>query len=712
MIMNERFPENSTFETSNGFPVSDSVEGMGTRDEKRFFPSDCEVSETLIPPTREVRLESVHTSPFLLGLATALEKFLDILGESFELSPEKGAANFELKRPKTFQGAGFGVTFPFCGGLGVFLIAERGGILPGWFANPGIAGKSRIFLLANELERLFAPENGSLEAAAALAGPALQEIETLRQTQPEFQPQNVFQAECEFPPEAGGQPETAASQKDSCQEGPNPTDSVVSVPKSAVPPRSFYETHQFFYGRIETLEKLFAALPLEDVTDFRSFSIRKFDGREGSAWMLGPLSSPDVFYANTQNVPQTLPQAGILKPVRSLEAVTIESLPETDRSGDETAGLSAKPAAKESASASDAEPLPKDAGSVSEVETPPPTDCVSPTATSEPVAETDQAEEGIPSIRETVSESRAEEEKGAEGPDFSDFPRLIYRFHFRANLHSPRQRAEREERILSQIRYAHPANTQIWRAHSMRQIEQFSAELQALLAVASWGGNAGTQTASQPAEALPATSVSVPVPMTSIVETQILAKDSEELFAPIQVIDLWKDAAISESEFQPLSVTCDFPGNWTENAFVVAKTFEPPAIPQGFTAESLLEPESKEEGEAEGGTEPETESVPLARTPFRTDFSEVSDLEVPQIRTAPVDAKQVMGIPVSVSILLGRAKLPVSELLEWKVGTILNLGQKTSESAEVFVNGGCAGNGFPVEYENHVGVLLEKMRCP
>ena len=104
-----------------------------------------------------VQLDSGRTSPFLLNLAGSLERFLDVVGEVFELSltTENGVSR---KRPRTFEGGGFAVSFPFEDGVGIFLVADRGEILAPWLENPGIAGKSRILLLASELERLFSPD--------------------------------------------------------------------------------------------------------------------------------------------------------------------------------------------------------------------------------------------------------------------------------------------------------------------------------------------------------------------------------------------------------------------------------------------------------------------------------------------------------------------------------------------------------------------------
>ncbi|MDO4630472.1 MAG: FliM/FliN family flagellar motor switch protein, partial [Planctomycetia bacterium] len=116
-----------------------------------------------------------------------------------------------------------------------------------------------------------------------------------------------------------------------------------------------------------------------------------------------------------------------------------------------------------------------------------------------------------------------------------------------------------------------------------------------------------------------------------------------------------------------------------------------------FTAESLLETESTEKVIEK----PEEIGYPV---PFTTDFSLEVDVLAAETLKIRADETRVMEISVPVSVLIGRAKRSVAEILGWKIGDVVNLGQKTEETSEVFVNGGCAGRGFPVEWENRVGI--------
>ena len=527
-----------------------------------------------------VPLDSGRTSPFLLNLAGSLERFLDVVGEVFELSltTENGVSR---KRPRTFEGGGFAVSFPFEDGVGVFFVADRGEILAPWLENPGIAGKSRILLLASELERLFSPD---------WDGTSVQE--------------NGEEASSEAKP--------------------------------------FYTGPDFFYGRIAGLESIFDALPMETLAKFRSFAIRKFDGREGCAWMLGPLPSAEILAehevpcdANARNVESP-------RPVRSLECVEVET---------EVSPLTVAPPEMLS------DPLPEEPVSDSETN-------------EEDPAETDS------------NESESEEAAVSE---------TVYRFHFRTPLYSPKMRARREEQILSQIQYEHPMNTQRWRVRVEKTTERFKNEIQAAMLIAAYSRSmANPGFASAPA---PVSGIALP-PMTSLVETKIPCEGID----PVQIVEF---PLTTEEPFEPVSVALT---DWSENSFVVSSLIEP---------ESTIEPPKDEiqpETLMETDEEAETVEMPHVLTPFTEDFSEEAETEAFPALTAPTDVQKRLEVPVPVSILLGRGRVSVSEILGWKKGTILNLGQKIDKTCEVFVNGGCAGRGFPVEYENRVGARVQDLR--
>jgi flagellar motor switch/type III secretory pathway protein FliN len=529
-----------------------------------------------------VQLDSGRTSPFLLNLAGSLERFLDVVGEVFELSltTENGVSR---KRPRTFEGGGFAVSFPFEDGVGVFLVADRGEILAPWLENPGIAGKSRILLLASELERLFSPD---------WDGTSIQE--------------NGEEASSEVKP--------------------------------------FYAGPDFFYGRIAGLESIFDALPMETLAKFRSFAIRKFDGREGCAWMLGPLPSAEILVEHEVPCDVSARSVESPRPVRSLECVEVET---------EVPPLTAAPL-EESAS----ETLPD-------------------SLLADPISDP-----------ETEDEAPVETDPGEPESEDPTVFETVYRFHFRTPLYSPKMRARREEQILSQIQYEHPMNTQRWRARVEKTTERFKTEIQAAMLVAAysrWMGNP------RPGPA-PVSEISLP-PMASLVETKVPCEGID----PVQIVNL---PLSTEEPFEPVSVALT---DWSENSFIVSSLIEP---------EKTIEPPRDE---IQPGTLLETESeaepveMPRVLTPFAEDFSEEAETEAFPALTAPVDVQKMLEVPVPVSILLGRGKVSVSEILGWKKGTILNLGQKIDKTCEVFVNGGCAGRGFPVEYENRVGARVQDL---
>lgn len=552
-----------------------------------------------------VQLDSGRTSPFLLNLAGSLERFLDVVGEVFELSltTENGISR---KRPRTFEGGGFAVSFPFEDGVGFFLVADRGEILAPWLENPGIAGKSRILLLASELERLFSPDwDGT-----------------------------------------------------SVQENGEETTSEV---------KPFYAGPDFFYGRIAGLESIFDALPMETLEKFRSFAIRKFDGREGCAWMLGPIPSAEILVnhevpcdASTRNVESP-------RPVRSLECVEVETEVPTLR----VAPLAEFSEAPLTATASEALP-----------------DSLLADPDSDPLLSEPDSDP------ETKEEDPIEADSSDSESDETAVSETVYRFHFRTPLYSPKMRARREEFILSQIQYEHPMNTQRWRVRVEKTKERFKNEIQAAMLLAAysrWMVNPGSMPASASASAQ-ISGVSLP-PMASLVETKVPCEGID----PVQIVDL---PLSTEEPFEPVSVALT---DWSENSFVVSSLIEPgnTTVP----SKDEIQPETLMETDEE----PETVEMPSVQTPFAEDFSEEDETEAFPALTAPTDIQKRLEVPVPVSILLGRGRVSVWEILGWKKGTILNLGQKIDKTCEVFVNGGCAGRGFPVEYENRVGARVQDL---
>ncbi|MBE6427872.1 MAG: FliM/FliN family flagellar motor switch protein [Planctomycetaceae bacterium] len=732
---------------------------------KESFDLDSEIPERILGEKRfpvkvpgarrdfnEIRLESVQTSPFLVSLASALERFLDIFGEPFEFSPQKRGEEtaFSLKRPKTFQGIGFAVSFPFENGIGVFLAAKDGDILPSWFANPGIAGISRIHLLAREFEILFAAETE--DESESISGKNIHEVfekdDRKNSQESNSDDSNLF---------------SHRELSENFYEGHSA--------KNA----DFYSSEDFFHGKIESLEKLFGMLPLEKLTSFRSFAIRKFDGREGSAWFLGPLETSKPLYANRVSEVSERPEfSNGLKPVRSLESVTIDSVPAW--SGNSPLVLSDE--GRDSGIFTEKQILEDDAcgeaaenmagGEVEEIQ-PLSEEKVSSFEESLeesleelPALNSSESSDELPMDFSEVSEkglfgveeySEAEEPNGdlaesketdcQESPAVLGFRRFVLRIHFRTRIHSPKSFQLRRARILSQIRYAHPVNTQYWREHSFRVMERIEAQLQSAFLFPE-AMRLDKMTGFQERKRFEEQSSGERDLLSSLsseflfVETSFPWISLEETFESVQVMSLsdmdlgsGTDSAIQKAcclRETYVSVESPQPQDWVEYSPVSVRTIdllndrkvsdEKLSIVENLdTSEILPEKSLKEETcfTAENLIEKDTEvlgssifSEETKKSPFEEDFSENSGVAFGQ-KYLLTDGNRFLNISVPFSILLGRSRLPISQILGWKIGTILNLGQKQEETVEVCVNGACAGKGFPVEYGNHVGVRLREL---
>ncbi len=248
---------------------------------------------------------------------------------------------------------------------------------------------------------------------------------------------------------------------------------------------------------------------------------------------------------------------------------------------------------------------------------------------------------------------------------------------------------------MSQIHYAHPANTQRWRLHASRFTEKIYEQLQV-------EEESRTKNTAEPVFSPSKRVENSESPSFSIVETRIPLDTLKNgtSFEPIQIVNVPETKNDECTYFIIPEISHE---KWTEKSFVIAKTFELPVsenVPRpadAITPETLLEKPSDWKNKQE-------------KTPFSLDFSQNFEKDSSKNQNETINASPLMDISVPISVSLGRTRLPLTALLGLQVGSFLNLGQKKDAKAEVFINGGCAGNGFPVEYEDCVGVKLEELR--
>ena len=80
-------------------------------------------------------------------------------------------------------------------------------------------------------------------------------------------------------------------------------------------------------------------------------------------------------------------------------------------------------------------------------------------------------------------------------------------------------------------------------------------------------------------------------------------------------------------------------------------------------------------------------------------------------RTA-ADLEAVFDVPVRVSVVLGRTKMPVADLLKLDTGTVVELDRQVGEAVEIYVNDRLVARGEIVLVENRLGVTMTEIIKP
>lgn len=73
------------------------------------------------------------------------------------------------------------------------------------------------------------------------------------------------------------------------------------------------------------------------------------------------------------------------------------------------------------------------------------------------------------------------------------------------------------------------------------------------------------------------------------------------------------------------------------------------------------------------------------------------------------DLEAVFDVPVRISVVLGRTKVPVAQLLKMDVGTVVELDRQVGEAVEIYVNDRLVARGEIVLVENRLGVTMTEI---
>jgi flagellar motor switch protein FliN len=75
----------------------------------------------------------------------------------------------------------------------------------------------------------------------------------------------------------------------------------------------------------------------------------------------------------------------------------------------------------------------------------------------------------------------------------------------------------------------------------------------------------------------------------------------------------------------------------------------------------------------------------------------------------PTALEPVLDVPVSVSAVLGRARLSVARLLALDAGSVLELDRKVGEAIDIYVGGRLVARGEIVVVDERLGVTMTEI---
>ena len=85
------------------------------------------------------------------------------------------------------------------------------------------------------------------------------------------------------------------------------------------------------------------------------------------------------------------------------------------------------------------------------------------------------------------------------------------------------------------------------------------------------------------------------------------------------------------------------------------------------------------------------------------------DANPPLAEKTAADLEAVFDVPVRISVVLGRTRIPVANLLKMDVGTVVELDRQVGEAVEIFVNDRLVARGEIVLVENRLGVTMTEI---
>lgn len=99
------------------------------------------------------------------------------------------------------------------------------------------------------------------------------------------------------------------------------------------------------------------------------------------------------------------------------------------------------------------------------------------------------------------------------------------------------------------------------------------------------------------------------------------------------------------------------------------------------------------------------EASPIQATQF-------NELQADNDPNSELDLDVILDVPVTLSLEVGRARLPIRNLLQLNQGSVVELERGAGESLDVYVNGTLIAHGEVVTINDRFGVRLTDVVSP
>ena len=82
------------------------------------------------------------------------------------------------------------------------------------------------------------------------------------------------------------------------------------------------------------------------------------------------------------------------------------------------------------------------------------------------------------------------------------------------------------------------------------------------------------------------------------------------------------------------------------------------------------------------------------------------------MQISEADLDPVLDVPITLTAILGRTQLPISDVLRLNAGSIVELDRAIGEPIDIFINSQLVARGEVVLIEDQLGITLSELVSP